>query len=157
LKEKIMTELQKKIIPVKGMTCASCSARIEKVIGSQDGIQSVSVNLAAETMDVEWDAAALSIEDIADRVSGLGFELEIPGSEVTLDLAIEGMTCASCSARIEKVVGGLDGVYLTRKLSINAGYWKPLQGSDLKQNLWQWRMKIFWLSSSGRPGKNWPG
>jgi Cu+-exporting ATPase len=105
-----MNELQKKIVPVKGMTCASCSARIEKVLGTQDGIQSVSVNLAAETMDVEWDDAVLSIEDIADRVSGLGFELEIPSSEVTLDLAIEGMTCASCSARIEKVVGGLDGV-----------------------------------------------
>jgi Cu+-exporting ATPase len=110
LKEKIMDELQKKTLAVKGMTCASCSARIEKVLAAQDGIQSVSVNLAAETMEVEWDDSVLPLEDIAKRVSGLGFELEMPSSEVTLDLALEGMTCASCSARIEKVAGGLDGV-----------------------------------------------
>jgi Cu+-exporting ATPase len=111
-----MNDLQKKTLAVKGMTCASCSSRIEKVLAGQDGIQSVSVNLAAETMDVEWNNSTLSVEDIAQRVSGLGFELEIPSSEVTLDLAIKGMTCASCSARIEKVAGGLDGV---RSMQVN--------------------------------------
>jgi Cu+-exporting ATPase len=116
LKEKIMDDLQKKTLAVKGMTCASCSARIEKVLAAQDGIQSVSVNLAAETMEVEWDNSILSLEDIAQRVSGLGFELEIPSSEVSLDLALKGMTCASCSARIEKVAGGLDGV---RSMQVN--------------------------------------
>jgi Cu+-exporting ATPase len=105
-----MDSVQKKTLIVKGMTCASCSARIEKVLAIQDGIQAVSVNLAAETMDIEWDNSTLSLEDIAQRVSGLGFELELPRSEITLDLELKGMTCASCSARIEKVVGGLDGV-----------------------------------------------
>jgi Cu+-exporting ATPase len=109
LKEK-MDDLQKKTFAVKGMTCASCSARIEKVLGAQDGIRSVSVNLAAETMDVEWDNSILPLDAIAQKVAGLGFELVIPANEVMLDLAIEGMTCASCSARIEKVVGGLEGV-----------------------------------------------
>jgi Cu+-exporting ATPase len=116
LKEKIMDELQKITLAVKGMTCASCSARIEKVLAAQDGIQAVSVNLAAETMEVEWDDSILSLEDIAGRVAGLGFELEIPSSDVTLDLALTGMTCASCSARIEKVVGGLDGI---RSMQVN--------------------------------------
>ncbi|MEN8231341.1 MAG: heavy metal translocating P-type ATPase [Thermodesulfobacteriota bacterium] len=111
-----MDELQKITLAVKGMTCASCSARIEKVLAAQDGIQAVSVNLAAETMEVEWDDSILSLEDIAGRVAGLGFELEIPSSDVTLDLALTGMTCASCSARIEKVVGGLDGI---RSMQVN--------------------------------------
>ena len=105
-----MAELEKKTLAVKGMTCASCAARIERVLSSQEDIKTVSVNLAAETMEVEWDAAKLSLDDIAGRVAGLGFELEMPGSKTTLDLAIKGMTCASCSARIEKVVAGLDGV-----------------------------------------------
>ena len=105
-----MAELQKKTLAVKGMTCASCAARIEKVLSAREGISAVAVNLAAETMEVEWDAAELSLDDIAGQVAGLGFELEIPSSDVTLDLAIKGMTCASCSARIEKVVSGLDGV-----------------------------------------------
>ena len=111
-----MDELEKKTLAVKGMTCASCSARIEKVLSSREGIKAVAVNLAAETMEVEWDKTKLSLDDIAGQVKGLGFELEIPSSEVTLDLAIKGMTCASCSARIEKVVSGLDGV---RTMQVN--------------------------------------
>ncbi|MGB5884051.1 MAG: heavy metal translocating P-type ATPase [Desulfobulbales bacterium] len=111
-----MDELEKKTLAVKGMTCASCSARIEKVLSSREGIKAVAVNLAAETMEVEWDKAKLSLDDIAGQVKGLGFELEIPSSEVSLDLAIKGMTCASCSARIEKVVSGLDGV---RTMQVN--------------------------------------
>ena len=106
-----MAELQKKTLAVKGMTCASCAARIEKVLSAQEGIKTVSVNLAAETMEAEWDETKLSLSDIAERVAGLGFELEIPSSKTTLDLGIKGMTCASCSARIEKVVSGLDGVH----------------------------------------------
>ena len=113
---KTMDELEKKTLAVKGMTCASCSARIEKVLSSREGIKAVAVNLAAETMEVEWDKAKLSLDDIAGQVKGLGFELEIPSSEVTLNLAIKGMTCASCSARIEKVVSGLDGV---RTMQVN--------------------------------------
>ena len=111
-----MDELEKKTLAVKGMTCASCSARIEKVLSSREGIKAVAVNLAAETMEVEWDKTKLSLDDIAGQVKGLGFELEIPSSEVTLNLAIKGMTCASCSARIEKVVSGLDGV---RTMQVN--------------------------------------
>jgi Cu+-exporting ATPase len=111
-----MAKLQKITLAVKGMTCASCSARIEKVLADQDGIHSVSVNLAAETMEMEWNDAILSPDEIAEKVAGLGFELEIPSNEVTLDLAIEGMTCASCSARIEKVVGGLAGI---RSMQVN--------------------------------------
>ena len=105
-----MAELQKKTLAVKGMTCASCSARIERVLSLQEGIKNVSVNLAAETMEVEWDEKKLPLEDIAKQVAGLGFELEMPSGKTTLDLAIKGMTCASCSARIEKVVSGLEGV-----------------------------------------------
>ncbi len=105
-----MADLQKKTLAVKGMTCASCAARIERVLSGLDGIDTVAVNLAAETMEVKWDGTILALEDIFAAVAGLGFELEMPSSRVTLDLDIKGMTCASCSARIEKVVSNLDGV-----------------------------------------------
>jgi Cu+-exporting ATPase len=108
--------MQKETLAVKGMTCASCAARIEKVLSAQDGIKAAAVNLAAETLEVEWDKTRISLDDIAEEVAGLGFELEVPSSEVTLDLAIKGMTCASCSARIEKVVSGLEGV---RTMQVN--------------------------------------
>jgi P-type Cu+ transporter len=105
-----MTEPQKKTLAVKGMTCASCSARIERVLSARAGVINVSVNLAAETMEIEWDETILSLDDLKDTVAGLGFELEIPSSKTTLELGIKGMTCASCSARIERVLSNLDGV-----------------------------------------------
>jgi len=98
------------LVSIKGMHCASCSARIEKVLSKLDGIYRAVVNLATETMDVEWDPARLDIERIGTTVAGLGFELVLPEAEAKLELAIAGMTCASCAARIEKVVSGLPGV-----------------------------------------------
>ncbi len=111
-----MDELQKTTLAVKGMSCASCSARIERVLSTIDGISSVSVNLAAETMDLAWEPAVIPLEEVAEKVKGLGFELEMPSDEVTLNLALKGMTCASCSARIEKVVSAMAGV---RSMQVN--------------------------------------
>lgn len=103
-------EHARRVVAIRGMHCASCSARIEKVLAATPGIHGVAVNLAAETMDLEWDAGALSLDDIAGIVQGLGFELVKPVQEQKLEFAIGGMTCASCAARIEKVVGALAGV-----------------------------------------------
>jgi Cu+-exporting ATPase len=106
-----MNETKKQTLAVKGMTCASCSARIERVLSTLDGITKASVNLAAETMDLEWLPTDISLQEVAERIKGLGFELEMPEDKVTLNLAIKGMTCASCSARIEKVVSAMPGVH----------------------------------------------
>ncbi len=103
-------QLRKLLAPVKGMHCASCSSRIERVLGAVDGVRGVSVNLAAETMDLDYDPEALSPEDVAQRVAALGFEVQLPEPEQTMDLDITGMHCASCAARIERVVGAMDGV-----------------------------------------------
>ncbi|MDR3629414.1 MAG: heavy metal translocating P-type ATPase [Desulfocapsaceae bacterium] len=97
---------------VRGMHCAACSSRIERVVSGMPGVERVSVNLAAETMDLSWDEAASGFDTIEKRLRDLGFELVIPRKEEnsSLDLAITGMHCASCSSRIENVVGKLPGV-----------------------------------------------
>lgn len=96
---------------VKGMTCASCSARVEKILSKSTGVFNASVNLATERASFEYDDAKITLEDIMNKVSKAGFEL-VPEkrerSEVVIP--IEGMTCASCSARIEKQLNKLDGV-----------------------------------------------
>jgi len=107
---------EKQRVAIRGMHCASCSSRIEKVLGSTEGIVAAAVNLAAESLEVEWEAGKLSLADIAGIVKGLGFELVLPEKETRLTLAITGMTCASCAARIEKVVGGMPGV---RTMQVN--------------------------------------
>jgi Cu+-exporting ATPase len=95
---------------IKGMHCASCSSRIEKVVGDMDGVDRVSVNLATGKIDLDWEADQIALETIAERIAGLGFELVQPRAESEISLSVSGMHCASCSSRIEKVVGGMEGV-----------------------------------------------
>ena len=102
--------MEKRTLPVTGMHCAACSGRIERVLSQMPGVESAVVNLAAETLDVSWDPAATSLEAMAERVAGMGFGLTLPKPAAAIRLAIGGMHCASCSSRIEKVVGGMEGV-----------------------------------------------
>ena len=92
------------------MHCAACSSRIEKVLSNTDGVEGVSVNLAAESMDLSWNPAKITPADVAEKLQALGFTLVIPAKTERVELAISGMTCASCSARIEKVIGAMEGV-----------------------------------------------
>ncbi len=96
---------------VTGMHCAACSSRIERVIGSQSGVEEASVNLAAEKMVCRFDSEEITADEIIERVSHLGFGLqEESKSEARIEFDISGMHCASCSTRIEKVLGGAAGV-----------------------------------------------
>ncbi len=107
---------RKEHVAIRGMHCAACSTRIEKVLSATGGIRHAAVNLATESMEVEWEADRLTLDDITAIVKGMGFELVKPANELTLTLALGGMTCASCAARIEKVVGALPGV---RSMQVN--------------------------------------
>jgi Cu+-exporting ATPase len=103
-------------LAVTGMTCASCSARIEKVVGKLDGVSKASVNLATERLWIEYDESRLSTAGVKRAVEGAGYGIADAETTKRVVMPIEGMTCASCSARIEKVVGRLDGV---RTVAVN--------------------------------------
>ncbi len=95
---------------VTGMTCASCSARVERVVGKLGGVTAASVNLATERLHLEYDESRLSPDAVLKAVQAAGYGLVRNESAKHVTIPIEGMTCASCVARIEKVVGKLDGV-----------------------------------------------
>ncbi len=103
-------------LAVTGMTCASCSARIEKVVGRLDGVSKASVNLATEKLWIEFDESRLTTAGVKKAVEGAGYGIAEKETTKRVVMPIEGMTCASCSARIEKVVGRLNGV---RTVSVN--------------------------------------
>lgn len=107
-----MGSKQKRTVAVKGMHCAACSSRIERVAQGLEGVELAAVNLATESMELVWDADVVSFDLIADRIKELGFELEQEeeSEELTLELAITGMHGAACSTRIEKVISGMAGV-----------------------------------------------
>ena len=103
-------DLQAESLRVTGMTCAACSARVEKVVGRLEGVSDVHVNLATERMDLHYDPARVGSERIRETVQAAGYGVEEAEQIREILLPVEGMTCAACAARIEKVVGRLDGV-----------------------------------------------
>ena len=74
-------------LPVKGMTCASCVARVEKIIGKMDNIKNVSVNLATERVSFESDKDAIDLKVISSAIKEYGYELVIEGTESQLNLS----------------------------------------------------------------------
>jgi len=91
-------------LPVHGMSCASCVAHVEKALAAVPGVASVAVNLATESATVA--GSALDAATLRRAVDEAGYE--VPAE--TLQLAIEGMTCASCVARVEKALAAVPGV-----------------------------------------------
>ncbi|MGF9700225.1 heavy metal translocating P-type ATPase [Paenibacillus sp. MABNR03] len=93
-------------LQITGMTCAACSTRIEKGLSRMEGVQQASVNLAIEQASVTYDPKAVSLGALRDKVEALGYGTVTE----SVDLDITGMTCAACSARIEKGLSRLPGV-----------------------------------------------
>jgi heavy metal translocating P-type ATPase len=91
--------------PVSGMTCASCSGRVERALKAVPGVSQAAVNLATETAEVRGSAAP---EALIGAIEKAGYH--VPAS--AQDLSIEGMTCASCVARVERALKAVPGVNL---------------------------------------------
>mgnify|MGYP006418863599 FL=1 len=94
-------------LPVKGMSCASCSARIEKKVGELEGVISTHVNFAAEVASIEFDPQKISADQFPMVIEKLGFEVP----RLSKTFPVEGMTCASCVSRVEKKLSSLQGVH----------------------------------------------
>ncbi|MCL6445897.1 MAG: heavy metal translocating P-type ATPase, partial [Alicyclobacillus sp.] len=100
-----MSEAKEIMLPIEGMTCAACAARIEKNVAKLPGVKEVNVNLASERARVVLDSDT-PWSEVVSKIEKTGYS--VPVREV--DLHITGMTCAACAARIEKVVGRLEAV-----------------------------------------------
>lgn len=61
---------------VVGMTCAACANRIEKRLNRMDGVQSAPVNFALETVNVTYNPAEVSMSDMEQVITKLGFTLK---------------------------------------------------------------------------------
>ncbi|MDZ7909506.1 MAG: heavy metal translocating P-type ATPase [Gemmobacter sp.] len=90
---------------LEGMTCGSCVARAERVLKAQPGVTEAKVNLADESAEVRFAAPA----DAVGLAAALG-KAGYPPREKVLQLAVEGMTCASCTGRVERVLKAQPGV-----------------------------------------------
>ncbi|OWR31261.1 heavy metal translocating P-type ATPase [Saccharibacillus sp. O23] len=97
---------QQATLQIGGMTCAACSNRIEKGLSRMPGVAGANVNLALEKASVDYDPKETGLAEIERKIESLGYTTVKESSEFD----ITGMTCAACSARIEKGLNRMPGV-----------------------------------------------
>jgi Cu+-exporting ATPase len=93
-------------IPVTGMSCASCSAAVEAGLKRISGVRSAAVNFASSRASVEYDPGQVGPNGLVAAVKALGYGV----ASSTAEIAIEGMSCASCVLRVEKALRAVPGV-----------------------------------------------
>ena len=92
-------------LPIEGMTCASCVGRVEAALAKVEGVQSVSVNLATERADIRLNTLVNRMA-LVEAVEKVGYEVP----QASVELSVQGMTCASCVGRVEKSLRAVKGV-----------------------------------------------
>ncbi len=95
---------------VGGMSCSSCAASLEKGLQELAGVERAQVNFAAEILTLEHADDPELVARIVARVEQLGFAATADSAPGELRFGIEGMSCASCAASIEKRLGELPGL-----------------------------------------------
>ena len=99
-------EVERIDLPISGMSCASCAAKIEKGLSGIDGVSKASVNFAAEKATVTYHPAQADLSRFISKVKDLGYQVRTEKAT----LPIQGMTCSSCVNKVEKSLRSLNGV-----------------------------------------------
>ena len=94
---------------VTGMTCSACSARVEKCVAKLPGADKVTVNLLTNSMQVEYDEAALSEQQIIDAVVKAGYGAAPKGSHTAVGTASAGAAKA-VAAEGSRAAGGANHI-----------------------------------------------
>ncbi len=94
------------ILPVEGMTCASCVGHVERALNKVEGVASANVNLATERANVEFANGDVETAELVQAVRDSGYEIPVE----KIILPIGGMTCASCVAHVEGALSDVPGV-----------------------------------------------
>jgi Cu+-exporting ATPase len=94
------------VLPISGMTCASCVAHVEEALSGVPGVERAVVNLATERATVAYDSERVGTARLVQAVRESGYDVP----EETIVLPIAGMTCASCVAHVEEALQRVEGV-----------------------------------------------
>ncbi len=94
------------ILPVRGMTCASCVSHVESALKEVPGVASVTVSLGTERATIQFANGGVPIERLRAAVQDVGYDVPVESTT----LAVSGMTCASCVSHVEGALIELPGV-----------------------------------------------
>ena len=104
---------------ITGMTCSACSSRVEKSVGKLAGINTVSVNLLTNSMQVEYDESALSTEDIITCVEKAGYG-------ASLQQAAAAQQGSKAPAKPKENVAEKQIAQMKKRLITSFIFWIPL-------------------------------
>jgi Cu+-exporting ATPase len=104
------------VMPILGMTCASCVGRIETALLRIPGVIAAQANLASEMAEVAFVPERVTTPDLVRVVEDAGYGVR----EEKRELVIEGMTCAGCVARLERALLDVPGV-ITATVNLATG------------------------------------
>ncbi|WBL33706.1 heavy metal translocating P-type ATPase [Sinirhodobacter sp. HNIBRBA609] len=90
---------------IDGMHCGACTGRVERALEAEEGVMAASANLMARSARVEF-AAPATPATLAEALSKAGY----PVNQAEARLEIEGMTCATCTGRVERALASTPGV-----------------------------------------------
>jgi Cu+-exporting ATPase len=72
-------------IPVSGMTCAACQARVQRTLAKQPGVQEAAVNLMTRTASVTYDPASATPESLVTAIRKTGYGADLPVDRTALE------------------------------------------------------------------------
>ena len=109
---------------VTGMSCAACSARVEKAVSAVPGVTSCSVSLLTNSMGVEGTASAQAVVS-AVQAAGYGASLK-------------GASCAPTAAAQEDALADRETPALKRRLIASLGFLIALMYVSMGHMMWGW-------------------
>ncbi|WP_163102444.1 copper chaperone CopZ [Peribacillus alkalitolerans] len=68
--------MEKALLSVQGMSCGHCVKAIEGSVGKLDGVKTVEVNLGEAKVNVEFDAAVVTLETIKETIDDQGYDVQ---------------------------------------------------------------------------------
>ncbi|MGH7564153.1 MAG: heavy metal translocating P-type ATPase [Gemmatimonadota bacterium] len=92
-------------LPIEGMDCASCASTVERALRDVHGVEEAAVNFASGEATVQIGEPA-DTRALVEAVGRAGYAVR----EREIELAVEGMHCASCVARVESELAAVPGV-----------------------------------------------
>lgn len=114
---------------VTGMSCAACSARVEKAVGAVDGVTSCSVNLLTNSMGVEGTASSKAIIDAVQK-AGYGASLKTGGEKSKASSSDDELKDTQTPKMVKRLVASV--VFLLPLMYISMGHM-----------MWGWKLPAF--------------
>ena len=119
---------------VTGMSCAACSARVEKAVGKVEGVTSCSVSLLTNSMGVEGTASA---ETIIKAVEEAGYGASVKGTGESREIGAGGRTAA------EDALADKETPVLKKRLLTSMGFLLVLMYVSMGHMMWGWPVPDF--------------